>query len=148
MLLLSTLATDFQMAKKRPKPPPVDRALEYIDSPRMIKRLRYDDVVSATILGNHGVYRTEVPIGKPDRGHCTCPSEVWPCKHVRALVATWDKNPESFFDVQPWLDTLATKSKAELLKLIGQMVLAAPESLGACGFEEFLPVEAENEEWN
>ncbi|MDZ4688461.1 MAG: hypothetical protein SH850_25585 [Planctomycetaceae bacterium] len=133
------------MAKKRPKPPPVDRAVEYIDSPRMIRRLRYGDAISATILGNYGVYRTDVRSGKPQSSLCTCPSEIWPCKHTRALAATWDNHPETFFDVQAWLDSLATRSKADLLKLIGQMVLASPESLSACGFEEFRPLESNDE---
>jgi hypothetical protein len=133
------------MAKKHPKPPPVDRAAEYIDSPQMIRRLRYGDVVSATIIGNYGVYRTEIRIGQPQNVQCTCPSELWPCKHTRALAATWDGHSESFLDLQAWLDSLATKSKGDLLKLIGEMALASPESLSACGFEEFLPLEAGDE---
>jgi len=135
------------MAKRRPQPPPVDRAVEYINSPLMIRRLRYRNTLSATILGNYGVYRTEVRIGKPDKAACTCPSELWPCKHTRALAATWEQHPETFLDLQAWLDSLATKSKPELLKLIGQMALAAPESLSACGFEEFGPLDAE-EDWD
>ena len=132
------------MAKKPPGPP-IDRALEYIDSPLMIRRLRHGDVVSATIRGNYGVYRTEVRIGKPNEAACTCPSELWPCKHTRALAITWEQNPESFLDLQDWLDGLAKKSKGELIKLIGEIVQAAPESLGACGFEGFGPLEEDEE---
>lgn len=134
------------MAKQRPKPPPVDRAVEYINSPQMIRRLRHGNTVSATILGHYGVYRTEVQIGKPDKVSCTCPSELWPCKHTRALAATWEQHPETFLDLQAWLDGLATKSKPELVKLIGNMALAAPESLSACGFEEFTPLDDDLED--
>lgn len=125
------------MAKKRQTAEPVDRAIEYIDSPLMTQRLRYGDVLSARIDGNYGVYRTEVQIGRSHDAHCTCPSEPWPCKHARALYATWECHPETFFDVQPWLDGLTTRSKADLLKLIGAMVIAAPASLAACGVQGF-----------
>jgi hypothetical protein len=125
------------MAKKRQAAEPVDRAVEYIDSPRMIQRLRYGDQLSAVIFGNYGVYRTGVQIGKSHDAQCTCPSEPWPCKHARALYATWECRPETFFDVQAWLDTLKTKSKADLLKLIGAMAVAAPPALSAGGIEGF-----------
>lgn len=125
------------MAKRRQTIEPVDRAIEYIDSPLMTQRLRYGDVLSALIHGNYGVYRTEVQIGSSHDARCTCPSEPWPCKHARALYATWECHPETFFDVQPWLDTLAKQSKANLLKLIGEMVVAAPAVLAVCGVEGF-----------
>ncbi len=133
------------MAKKREKPSTTERALEYIDSPRMVRRLRYGELLSAEILGNYGTYRTQLRIGKTQQAECTCPSEVWPCKHVIALNATWECHPETFFDVQPWLDALAKQSKGELLKMIGTMVMAVPETLGACGFEEFMPQDVESE---
>lgn len=127
------------MAKKREKPTTTERALEYIDSPRMVRRLRYGNSVSAEILGNYGKYRTEVQLGKSQQAACTCPSEVWPCKHVIALNATWECHPETFFDLQTWLDGLAKQSKTDLLKLIGTMAMTAPVVLGACGIEEFMP---------
>lgn len=133
------------MAKKRQTAEPIDRAIEYIDSPRMTQRLRYGDVLSAQILGNYGVYRTEVRIGKSQNAQCTCPSEPWPCKHARALYATWECHPETFFDVQSWLDTLAKKSKPDLLKLIGTMAATAPTSLSACGIEGFDVIEVVDE---
>jgi len=134
------------MAKKRQAAETVDKAIGYIDSPRMIQRVRYGDLLSAVILGNYGIYRTGVQIGASHDAECTCPSEPWPCKHARALYATWECHPESFFDVQPWLDALKTKSKAELLSLIGEMALTAPACLSAAGIEGVGPEALEDDE--
>lgn len=76
-------------------------------------------------------------ISDRDSAHCTCPSEQFPCKHVRALEATWKQNPDSFFDLVDLMNQLERKPKAELLALISEMAMAAPESLAACGIEEF-----------
>ncbi len=125
------------MPKKKLTRHPEDRAAEYIDSPRMTQRLRRGKNLSARIAGNYGTYRTQTQIGKRSNGDCTCPSEQWPCKHIRALAATWDCNPESFFDLESFLEGLAGRAKTELLELIAEMALAAPESLRACGVTEF-----------
>ncbi len=69
--------------------------------------------------------------------HCACPSDWWPCKHVRALRATWDVNPKSFLDLEEFLKTLSTQSKASLLDAVGQMVLVAPDALGVFGLNGF-----------
>jgi hypothetical protein len=37
------------MAKQRPKPPPVDRAVEYINSPQMIQRLWYGNTTGGWV---------------------------------------------------------------------------------------------------
>lgn len=125
------------MSKKRKPSQPVDRAAEYIDSPLMTQRLRYDRDLSARIAGNYGTYRTRVRVGDRDSAHCTCPSDEWPCKHARALEATWNQNPESFFDLFELLKEFADRSQAELLDFIGQMAMVAPESLVVFGIDEF-----------
>jgi hypothetical protein len=48
-------------------------------------------------------------------------------------------NPDSFYDLAELLVEPSTRSKPDLVALIGQMALAAPESLVACGVEEFDP---------
>lgn len=125
------------MPKKKKSSTPIDKAAEYIDSPLMTQRLRYKNDLSARMDGNYGTYRTRVRIGKTVNVSCTCPSDEWPCKHARALEATWKRNPASFTDLQVVLDGLANHSPANLLKLIGEMAIAAPESLVALGFEDF-----------
>ena len=91
------------------------------------------------IDGNYGVYTTRLQIGRLEEGHCTCPSDWHPCKHLRALQATWEITPDSFFDLDEFLDALLNEPIADLVWLIGEMALAAPEALSACGFEEFEP---------
>ena len=125
------------MASKRKKKQRPDRALEYIDSPLMQQRLRHGREISVGINGHYGVYRTRMRIGSIKTSSCTCPSELWPCKHVRALAATWKVNPDSFYNLEALLTELADESKPNLIKIISEMVCAAPECLAAFGVEEF-----------
>jgi uncharacterized Zn finger protein len=134
------------MAAKRGSGIVFDRADQYIDTPFMTRRVRNGMELSVRIEGNYGVYRTQVRIDRPSEASCTCPSELWPCKHVRALLETWKVNPESFFDIGLLLKGLANRRKSELLELIGKMALAAPESLRACGVKGFEEEGEENEE--
>lgn len=136
------------MPKKKNSSTPTDKAAEYIDSPLMTQRLRYKNDLSARIAGNYGTYRTRVRIGKTINVSCTCPSDEWPCKHARALEATWERNPASFTDLQVVLDGLANHSQANLLKLIAEMAMKAPESLVAMGFEDFDADQHDEEEFD
>ena len=119
--------------------PVFDRAAEYIDSPLMTQRLVYRKQLSARIDGNYGVYRTTVRVGRKLVASCTCPSDLWPCKHVRAVRATWNENPDSFFDLAPLLKDLAAKPKAELVEAMRQILVAYPESLAVLGVPGFEP---------
>jgi hypothetical protein len=133
------------MTKAKKSTEHIDRAAEYIDSPLMTQRLRYGRDLSARIEGNYGVYRTQARTGRRLGGHCSCPSDWWPCKHVRAVGATWERNPESFLDLNQVLKKMAAKPKADLLRLIGKMAMTAPECLTACGFRDFRPDENDSE---
>jgi hypothetical protein len=128
------------MAAKK-KPTLRERVDEYVDSPRMTHRLRHGEEVSALIDGNYGVYRACVTIHGPYDESCTCPSDDRPCKHVIALEETWEKRPDTFFDLDDLLGTLAKRPKADLLNVIALIVAAAPEALAALGVEEFEPVD-------
>jgi uncharacterized Zn finger protein len=123
----------------REKPSFDQRVAEYVNSPSVTQRVRYGNEVSARIAGNFGAYRTSAMQSKPVEGECTCPSELLPCKHVYALQATWEANPDSFFDLDEWLKKLQKESKASLVEAIGTMVAAFPQLLavfGVPGFEE------------
>jgi hypothetical protein len=117
-----------------------DRVQEYVDSPMMTQRMRHEKCISVQIRGNCGVYRTTVDFkAKKVTGECTCPSELWPCKHVYAVRATWAKNPESFFNLDNWLAALPKEPKETLVEAIRNMVLHSPNLLtvfGVPGFEE------------
>jgi hypothetical protein len=114
-----------------------ERVAEYVDSPLMAQRLRCAKVILAQIHGNFGVYRTQTRLSKKVMGECTCPSEVWPCKHIHALRATWEQNPDSFFDLDHWRMELSALSKARLIESIGEMVLRSPELLSVFGVPGF-----------
>ena len=132
------------MAAKK-KPTQEERVAEYVDSPMMTQRLQYGRELSARIRGNYGVYRTRVRVGRISEGTCTCPSEVHPCKHIRALEATWKAYPDTFFELENVVEDLTSQSRAQLIDLVAQMALIAPETLAACGVEEFERVD--DEEW-
>ena len=125
------------MARKSRKRTGDDRVSEYVDSPMMTQRLQYGRELTARIQGNYGTYRTRVLVGRASDGRCTCPSEVRPCKHDLALEATWQSHPDTFFELEEVLEELTDQSRAQLIEMIAQMALAAPESLVACGVEEF-----------
>jgi hypothetical protein len=124
----------------RHKPTFEDRVQEYVDSPMMTQRMRLEKCISAQIRGNCGVYRTTVDFTAKDMtGEFTCPSELWPCKHVHALRATWDKNPDNFFNLDDWLAALPKEPIESLVEAIRNMVLHSPNLLtvfGVPGFEE------------
>ena len=117
-----------------------DRVAEYVDSPLVTSRVRYGKKVAARTAGHYGDYRTFVSqSSKKLIGGCDCPSEIAPCKHIHALRATWETNPNSFFDLDEWLAGLMKQSKADLIEAIGKMVVEAPALLslfGVPGFEE------------
>jgi uncharacterized Zn finger protein len=113
----------------------------------MTHRVRFKRQLFARIRGSYGVYRTWVRLGRRDLDSgCTCPSEWRPCKHVRALEATWRVNRPSFFDVDRFLATLAGRPKAELVEAIGRLIARAPEGLAALGIEGFEDGEPEDPE--
>ena len=121
----------------RQKPTFDERVAEYVDSPLVTQRLRFGKQVSARIEGNCGVYRTQVTQSKKLDGDCSCPSELWPCKHIHALRATWEANPTSFVDFDAWLKKLADEPKSSLVEAIGNMVMASPTLLSVFGVEGF-----------
>ncbi|HEX2474869.1 MAG TPA: SWIM zinc finger family protein [Lacipirellulaceae bacterium] len=123
----------------REKPTFDQRIAEYVNSPLMTQRMRYGKHVSARIEGNFGIYRTRITQSDKLEGDCSCPSELWPCKHIYALRATWEANPDSFFDFDVWLKKLADEPQESLVEAIGNMVMASPGLLsvfGVPGFEE------------
>lgn len=128
----------------RYKPSFEERVAEYVDSSMMSHRLRCGKELSARIRGTSGTYRTQAKLTKKVAGDCSCPSEIFPCKHIYALRETWDVNPKSFFDVDAWLKDLAKQPKEELIEAISRIVKEYPEALGVLGVNGFEEVE---EEW-
>ena len=120
--------------------------MEYIDSSLTTQRLRDGRQLSAQIEGRYGAYRTRVRLTGPLDGDCTCPSDPQLCKHVRALRATWERNPNSFFDVRAFMRSLDAYEKPQLIEAIGRIIAAFPPALGALGVPGFLPPDADVDE--
>lgn len=124
-----------------------DAAAEYVDSPMMTKRLRVGRSVSAEIAGRYGDYRTRLKLTRKQNGDCTCPSDDWPCKHVRAVRATWETNPASFLDVEAFLRGLDSRGKAELIETIGRIIVAFPQTLALFGVAGFDATDTGDDGW-
>jgi hypothetical protein len=119
--------------RMRNTPPRPDPAGEYINSSLTTQRLRDGRQLSARIDGRYGTYRTTVRLSRRLDGDCTCPSDIQPCKHIRALRATWEPNPDSFFDVRAFLRSLDGYEKPQLIEAIGRIIAVFPPALGAFG---------------
>jgi hypothetical protein len=114
-----------------------DRAAAYVDGPLMTQRIRYGHQLLVRINGIYGVYRTQAYLGRRGDDRCTCPSDLWPCKHVRAVRRTWRANPGSFLNLKRFLKKLSLQPKPALIAAIAQMVLMSPEGLSVFGVRGF-----------
>lgn len=60
--------------------------------------------------------------------HCSCPiGDGGYCKHVAALLLTWQARPASFTEIEELDAALDRRGKAELIALIKQMLRHAPD---------------------
>jgi SWIM zinc finger len=107
---------------------------EYVDSDRMIDRLRMRNALSARIVGHYGHYTVRLTV-RPDglAFSCSCPSYEYPCKHARALALTYLEAPESFVDMAGARAALERRSKAELVNDLLSCIGEHPRLLGTLG---------------
>ncbi|HVC34925.1 MAG TPA: SWIM zinc finger family protein [Chloroflexota bacterium] len=62
------------------------------------------------------------------RANCSCPVGAGGyCKHLAALLLTWQDQPDSFVEVEAVDAALERRSKDELIALVKQMLLRQPE---------------------
>lgn len=75
-------------------------------------------------------YRITVTLGVRgiESTYCTCPYD-WGgiCKHIAALLLMWVHEPETFTEIPPVDETLANRSKEELVALIKEMLKREPD---------------------
>jgi uncharacterized Zn finger protein len=95
--------------------------------------------------GLHRLLSISTPFDFTSDARCTCPSDWWPCKHVRALAATWETNPKSSFDLEQFLKEFSKRAAKDLLQALAQMMLAHPDCLGSLGVQQFA-VDSERDE--
>lgn len=78
------------------------------------------------------LYRTRVTLSKDGiaAANCTCAYHGdGICKHQVALLLTYVRQPDSFHVTPPLEELLASRSREELIALIGQMVQRVPDLL-------------------
>jgi uncharacterized Zn finger protein len=116
-----------------------DRAEQYVCSDALAQRLVGSNNLSARIYGNYGIYEVGLEFGPKDQlaSYCTCPAEMYCCKHAVALGLTWMQEPESFFNIESLRVDLETRSKDELVELVIQMAKEQPAVLTVLGIEGF-----------
>lgn len=123
-----------------------ERVGEYVDAPTLRMRLRSGKSLSCRIRGNFGVYATSATVGRKTGGTCTCPADDRPCKHIEALRRTYRANRASFADLDKVLDELSRQTKAELLEVVRDMALRAPQALAVLAVDGFDDDAAEEDE--
>lgn len=113
------------------------KASEYVDSKKLFRRIKFGSVLSCSIKGNYGTYKTDAHVRNKAQSSCTCPAEYAPCKHVEALRETYRVRPRSFTDINAVVNALKNKPKEKLISIIREMALTSPPSLAALGIKGF-----------
>ena len=132
-----------------------ERALEYVCTSALRNRLIYPQAKKLTgiIEGNYGDYRISFQLLQDGdlRTSCSCPAEMFFCKHAAALAITYLREPETFLDMNSLPGVLEQKSKKELQDLVTKMIVKHPDCLvflGIPGFEEDDEDEEYRDEWD
>ena len=125
-----------------------DRVAEYVNSPRLYHRLKWGKVVSCTVAGNGGEYRTRAALRGIKDSECSCPYEGFPCKHIVAVQQTYKARPKTFHDVDALLKKRRRKTADELLDDMRKMIRASPSGLAGLGVPGFEAVDnTDDEQW-
>jgi uncharacterized Zn finger protein len=107
---------------------------EYVDSDRMIDRLRIGEALSARIVGNYGTYSIRLEARSSGLNFsCSCPSYEYPCKHARALALTYIEAPESFTDLAEIRTELERRRKDELVQDLLDCIAEHPRLMQTLG---------------
>ena len=115
-----------------------DKGRAYFEEGRVHDRVRTGDGLRARV---DGTYTYSVSVR--ERGNslstlCSCPYRgTWggDCKHIEAVLLAWAKEPETFKRVEDWRETLAQKSKEELLEILLEILDGQPELVEELGLE-------------
>lgn len=107
------------------------RGLRYYEDGTILNpRHRGQSLIAECIGTRPTPYRVEICLGTDaiQWGNCTCPAgDGGHCKHAAALLLTWIYEPELFIEVPELEKVLESRSKADLISLIQQMVTRHPD---------------------
>ena len=108
-----------------------ERGMQYLRTGAIFEARRQGQTLKARCEGNRAIpYRVEASLGDDGRvtASCTCPvGHEGQCKHVAALLLTWQARPEEFVEIEDVGESLARRSKAELMVLVKQMLRQQPD---------------------
>jgi uncharacterized Zn finger protein len=107
------------------------RGAEYFRSGAIFNPRRQGATLKAQCTGSSApFYRVEATLddGEIADANCSCPVGGGGfCKHVAALLLTWNDRPQDFVEVESFDTALERRSKAELIALIKQMLAQQPD---------------------
>lgn len=120
----------------------IQNSLELIDHEWMVKRLKDGAEISCAFVSPSGYVHTSVSARKYSlQDLCTCDATYF-CRHAAALVQTFQAKPETFLDLEKYLDGLEGLEKAQLVDMLRQMVGRYPGSaLEVLAMPGFVPAE-------
>lgn len=105
------------------------RGEHYFRDGMIFNARRTDALLKADCHGSGGnIYRVHATVedGTIVEADCSCPVSAQ-CKHIAALLLTWLHQPNDFRKTQETNASLEQRSKEELIALIKQMLLRAPD---------------------
>jgi uncharacterized Zn finger protein len=105
------------------------RGEHYFRDGMIFNARRTDAMLKADCHGSGGnIYRVHATVENGDiaDADCSCPVGGH-CKHIAALLLTWLHQPDDFRETQETNSALEQRSKEELIALIKQMLLRAPD---------------------
>ena len=113
-----------------------------INSPRLLKRLKDGDELSCTFYGYGASITCSVTAHRFSlQDLCTCNATYF-CRHSAALVLTYLEKPETFLDLEEFLEGLSYVPRVELEEKLRHLIGRYPgSSLEALGHEGFDPAE-------
>ncbi|HUX88427.1 MAG TPA: SWIM zinc finger family protein [Chloroflexota bacterium] len=108
-----------------------ERGLQYSRTRAIFEARRQGNTLKARCEGNRAIpYRVQATLGANGQlsASCTCPvGHDGQCKHVAALLLTWQSRPEEFVEIEDVDQALARRSKDELMVLVKQMLRQQPD---------------------
>lgn len=121
----------------------LERAASLVNDGRVFRRVKNGDALLADVLTDDLVCHAEVDVGAYSfTTRCDCGEAVRYCEHAVAVAMAYVGDEESFFDLVEFLDDLPRFRKADLVRMLRNILGRDPESLNALGlpgFEEPLP---------